>query len=118
MYWTPELRPKFPNTYCSQCGQEFGPGDHGFSMCRGHRTSNLENLKIAYERVGTIADCEFDQMRTADARFIEAAHDLMPRLLEAVETLEAIVAATEQVDPFLSNFGEFERARHLLENLK
>ena len=28
---------KFANTYCSQCGAEFGPGDHGFSSCKEHR---------------------------------------------------------------------------------
>lgn len=29
--------PKFENVSCSQCGQEFGPGDHGFSHCQNHR---------------------------------------------------------------------------------
>ena len=29
-------QPRFENTFCSQCGQEFGPGDHGFSHCRNH----------------------------------------------------------------------------------
>ena len=29
--------PKFKKTYCSQCGKEFGPGDHGFSSCIDHR---------------------------------------------------------------------------------
>ena len=28
---------RFVNTYCSQCGAEFGPGDHGFSSCKEHR---------------------------------------------------------------------------------
>lgn len=27
---------KFEKTYCSQCGGEFGPGDHGFSHCSTH----------------------------------------------------------------------------------
>ena len=27
---------KFQETYCSQCGGEFGPGDHGFSACSDH----------------------------------------------------------------------------------
>lgn len=30
-------RPRFENTYCSQCGGEFGPGNHGFSHCADHR---------------------------------------------------------------------------------
>jgi hypothetical protein len=28
---------KFQNTFCSQCGEEFGPGDHGYSHCSNHR---------------------------------------------------------------------------------
>ncbi|KVO82539.1 hypothetical protein WL21_08845 [Burkholderia ubonensis] len=27
---------RFPRTYCSQCGQCFGPGNEGFSLCRDH----------------------------------------------------------------------------------
>ena len=26
----------FEQTYCSQCGQAFGPGDHGWSHCENH----------------------------------------------------------------------------------
>jgi hypothetical protein len=29
-------QPKFPETYCSQCGQNLGPGDSGVSDCRDH----------------------------------------------------------------------------------
>lgn len=29
-------RPRFAKTYCSQCGQEFGPGDSGYSHCDQH----------------------------------------------------------------------------------
>lgn len=29
--------PKFDNVFCSQCGQDFGPGDHGYSHCQDHR---------------------------------------------------------------------------------
>ena len=28
--------PRFAQTSCSQCGQEFGPGDSGFSHCIDH----------------------------------------------------------------------------------
>lgn len=28
--------PKFQNVWCSQCGRDFGPGDHGFSHCDNH----------------------------------------------------------------------------------
>lgn len=29
--------PRFPMTYCSSCGEAFGPGDHGFSHCKNHK---------------------------------------------------------------------------------
>tara|TARA_R110000868_G_scaffold10649_1_gene51741 strand:- start:483 stop:791 length:309 start_codon:yes stop_codon:yes gene_type:complete len=28
---------KFPEVFCSQCGQGFGPGDNGFSHCENHK---------------------------------------------------------------------------------
>lgn len=27
---------RFENVSCSQCGRDFGPGEHGFSHCRNH----------------------------------------------------------------------------------
>ena len=30
------ISPRFKNTFCSQCGREFGPGDHGYSHCKDH----------------------------------------------------------------------------------
>lgn len=32
-----DLPPRFANTYCSQCGSDFGPGENGFSRCGDHR---------------------------------------------------------------------------------
>lgn len=29
--------PQFQNVFCSNCGQEFGPGNDGFSHCENHR---------------------------------------------------------------------------------
>ena len=28
---------KYPETFCSQCGGEFGPGNEGFSHCENHK---------------------------------------------------------------------------------
>ena len=33
---------QYERTYCSSCGGEFGPGDHGFSHCENH--AGLVNL--------------------------------------------------------------------------
>ena len=27
---------RFDKTHCSQCGREFGPGEHGYSHCDDH----------------------------------------------------------------------------------
>lgn len=32
----PAESPRFPSISCSQCGESFGPGDHGFSSCDSH----------------------------------------------------------------------------------
>ena len=29
----------YGNTYCSQCGEDFGPGEHGYSHCSDHQES-------------------------------------------------------------------------------
>lgn len=31
-------KPRFDKVSCSQCGREFGPGNHGFSHCENHAT--------------------------------------------------------------------------------
>jgi len=32
---------RFAQTYCSQCGQEQGPGDNGVSHCRDHLNAHV-----------------------------------------------------------------------------
>ena len=32
---------KFQNTFCSQCGKEFGPGDSGYSHCKDHEKEEI-----------------------------------------------------------------------------
>jgi hypothetical protein len=39
--------PRFPTTYCSQCGAEFGPGDAGFSHCKDHMNTKKQQAKAA-----------------------------------------------------------------------
>lgn len=34
--------PRFRAVFCSQCGGEFGPGDHGYSHCRDHQRPPLD----------------------------------------------------------------------------
>lgn len=44
---------RFDKTYCSNCGREFGPGDHGFSHCYQHpgwKRDQMLKRKEAAER--------------------------------------------------------------------
>ena len=41
--------PKFEQTYCSQCGEAFGPGDEGYSHCDQHK--GLANPDGVVDRV-------------------------------------------------------------------
>lgn len=38
---------KFPDTFCSQCGESFGPGDSGYSHCQDHRAVRGRNSDLA-----------------------------------------------------------------------
>ena len=40
---------KFANTYCSQCGGEFGPGDSGFSHCDQHWSPGVKKALAVFD---------------------------------------------------------------------
>lgn len=40
----PVDRPRFANVSCSQCGGDFGPGNHGYSHCDTH--SNRREITV------------------------------------------------------------------------
>lgn len=43
---------KFPITHCSQCGGEFGPGDHGYSHCEDH----AKRRALKTEKTDTVSE--------------------------------------------------------------
>lgn len=45
------VAPRFPMTYCSQCGEELGPGDAGVSHCDEH-TSEADALVMQQGFIG------------------------------------------------------------------
>jgi hypothetical protein len=59
--------PKFENVSCSQCGRDFGPGDHGFSHCRDHmRQGPTEYVDVVFDgppapEAGRFVEVENDQ---------------------------------------------------------
>jgi uncharacterized protein len=98
---------KFDETYCSQCGQSFGPGDHGYSHCEDHimkfRTASLNSLQLAYDNMEPEdTSYSLDQNRWIDEKakdIIEETEDrhLSELLTEYVES-PAIVDMWEQYD--------------------
>ena len=46
------VRPKFNETFCSQCGGAFGPGESGFSHCDQHKgMTDLDKTSPMVKRV-------------------------------------------------------------------
>ncbi|TAJ89686.1 SLOG family protein [Reyranella sp.] len=41
--------PKFAETYCSQCGGSFGPGDSGFSHCDQHWSPGVRKAMARFD---------------------------------------------------------------------
>ena len=82
--------PRFHTTYCSQCGGEFGPGDHGFSDCRDHAPK-----ETAYERMTNMFTRKAEQCITVHGfmgRF-QGLTDSAQRALDRgdIETLRGLV---------------------------
>ena len=69
------------NTYCSQCGQDFGPGRHGFSHCRDHERRDYLKEARAILAVGeSYLLPEWQHLRALDDHYqselIRIAHEL------------------------------------------
>lgn len=62
-------QPRFERTFCSQCGREFGPGDHGYSHCKNHRGAKMSLVKLLRYKANstTVRDLPHVLRRAADA---------------------------------------------------
>ena len=58
--------PKFDKTFCSNCGREFGPGDHGFSHCHQHQKSPRPDLSTIAKRNAFYNSDGYRNMTTAE----------------------------------------------------
>jgi hypothetical protein len=54
---------KFQRTYCSQCGAEFGPGDHGYSHCEDHAPSEAAPLPHEIAAATALLDASDSDLR-------------------------------------------------------
>ena len=73
-----------PETSCSQCGAEFGPGTHGFSHCADHTLASTETASLKQARLRTIKL----HREAFDADLILAAS----RIAQAIDKLDAELA--------------------------
>lgn len=61
--------PRFENVSCSQCGRDFGPGDHGLSHCEDHETPPV--LSLVQAAATFVSD--FDQL-VAESKGVDGLH--------------------------------------------
>ena len=81
--------------------------------------TKLEELKVAYEAEPYgLSPADKDMMEPRLIRFYNAAHNLMPTLLEAVELLETVSSARACQDHEFDVDAWFVQVRALLEKLK
>jgi len=97
--------PKFDKTFCSQCGGEFGPGDHGFSHCENHGhvcSSPLATRHILYNDTIGGKEVHVDHLWAVTTRELNDAHrahaDALDALKVARECLRAIYLAGNYVE--------------------
>ena len=68
--------PKFAETWCSQCGAGFGPGDHGYSHCKDHRRDFLvgpgNQRRVAASDPYNPEDATEIERQLADALYVAA----------------------------------------------
>ena len=103
---------KFQNTFCSQCGEEFGPGDHGYSHCSNHRlpssTTTTSERELMNNEIETtietedgvkISVCQWDDggawlhlhMKSGTA-YAALTKDEAQRLLEGLQAILQVAA--------------------------
>jgi len=69
---------KFQETFCSQCGQGFGPGDSGYSSCKSHSSEQAyiptdyargidDGIAILLKHINSALDTNFDEAGKAIA---------------------------------------------------
>lgn len=82
----PSPAARFAQTYCSQCGGSFGPGNHGYSSCRSH--GSRDAFESAYWSA--------EEMEQAKA-FANDPEDVARALVEGVreDTAKAIATALQ-----------------------
>jgi hypothetical protein len=78
---------RFENVSCSQCGGEFGPGNHGFSHCWSHNALSLaENrLELARRRVHKMIDRRAALAQGKTPQFANRSAGQLQRQAEARE---------------------------------
>lgn len=100
--------PKFTNVGCSNCGGEFGPGNHGFSHCEHHSYALMAARRIVQARA-----------TEREATYLHDAKIVAQALLDAQERLSRKDAALMECSAsYLSPPCTAQEATgHLLEEL-
>jgi hypothetical protein len=80
------MNSRFSNVSCSQCGQEFGPGDHGYSHCSDHLMHKVD-LAIVSLLPPAMGQSYAEQRREQKLREAEALAEKNVECAKAIESL-------------------------------
>lgn len=100
--------PKFPMTYCSQCGAELGPGDAGVSRCSDHAAKPHDQAwREGIEAAASLLDAKADaydaehgstdpETGTREYPGRGAGQDYHSNLIELAEEIRALATPNTQ----------------------
>jgi len=89
---------KFQNTFCSQCGEEFGPGDHGFSSCKSHRERGMkiEAHRRITEALAKAKNAMLEATRIAEEQqMLSVVWKKLDTMTGKIESLQATIWGTK-----------------------
>jgi len=103
---------KYEQTYCSQCGGEFGPGDHGFSACSDHSQGN------EFKTMNQLVDQFFSlsAFQRAPLAYCDYIAHLISKNLKAVDTTsEKLLSSVSRPQYDLTETGAFRSTTKTIE---
>jgi len=90
------VRHLFENVSCSQCGRDFGPGNHGYSHCSDHTGRQCAGCKWAQEK-----EDRYDQLRCCCDDSPNAWGDV-----EATDCCESFLPNSVDMSPSIHNINQ------------
>ncbi len=98
-----QAAPRFERVYCSQCGGEFGPGEHGYSHCSDHAQQQAETLKCGHHASLAVVSAETGEFLYCELCDCKSARKDAEHMEESLRAELAALKAQQQAEPVRSN---------------